>query len=239
MQTTTQAFHRVHEGVSGMHQSLTGVLDSIQEQQHSVSEVSEAIDALDANIQNNAALVEKTSEAAQSLKDQAQLLGIETDKFQLDEQMAASLIQRTPAIHGIRMADVRQQMRIWRTNIQSYLNGVNVEVDLNQSMDCTESKVGQALAQLLTAEPSLDSWPEMQRVETLHKEQHQLVKEVVELIANSEDKSFEKMTLRDQKMDAFVLITNQLDEALANFNQRYFQINSVEKTVSTPLLRAV
>lgn len=219
VQETENAFTVVNEEVSRIGRSLSQVMDSIREQQHSVHEVSQAIQTLDSNIQNNAALVEKTSEAADALKVQAELLSSETGKFQIDEAKTASLIQSTPPVYGVRMADVRQKMRIWLTSVQSYLNGVNVAVDIDNAADASQCDVAQALQTLVSADSSIKQLSEYERASQLHQEQHELVKEVLALNVQMGDADFEQMKLRDQKMDRFVGVSMELDEALDDLNR--------------------
>lgn len=219
VQETENAFTVVNEEVRRIGYTLSQVMESIREQQHSVHEVSQAIQALDSNIQNNATLVEKTSEAAEALKLQAQLLASETGKFQIDEVRARALIQDTPAVHGVRMADVRQKMRIWLTSAQSYLNGVNVNIDVNKVSDDSACQVSQALQTLIAADSSIKTLPQYQRVDLLHQEQHALVKEVLTMNAQMGNADFEQMKLRDQKMDRFVGVSMELDAALNELNK--------------------
>ncbi|MDG6778368.1 methyl-accepting chemotaxis protein [Thiomicrorhabdus sp. zzn3] len=219
VQETENAFTVVNEEVSRIGRSLAQVMDSIREQQHSVHEVSQAIQTLDANIQNNAALVEKTSEASDALKVQAELLSNETGKFQIDEAKTAMLIQSTPPVYGVRMADVRQKMRIWLTSVQSYLNGVNVTVDIDNAADASQCDVSQALQTLVSADASIKQLPEYERASELHQEQHALVKEVLALNVQMGNADFEQMKLRDQKMDRFVSVSMELDGALDDLNR--------------------
>ncbi|WP_178861765.1 methyl-accepting chemotaxis protein [Thiomicrorhabdus cannonii] len=219
VQETEKAFTVVNEEVRRIGYTLSQVMDSIREQQHSVHEVSQAIQALDSNIQNNAVLVEKTSEAADALKIQADLLANETGKFQIDEVRARALIQDTPPIFGVRMADVRQKMRIWLTSAQSYLNGVNVNIDVDKVSDDTTCQVSQALQALIAADASIQTLPQYERVSLLHQEQHALVKEVLNMNAQMGGTDFEQMKLRDQKMDRFVGVSMELDAALNDLNK--------------------
>lgn len=222
VQETSHAFEKVNSGVERIGTSISSVMQSIQEQQHSVIEVTQAIDDLDANIQNNAALVEETSAAADSLKDQAERLSKETEKFQVNEALATCLLQKSPDIHGVFMADVRRNMRIWRTTAQSYLNGVKVEMDLSAAVNPRLCGVGKAIGQILSAEPSVEQMPEFIKMHELHVRQHKIVEEVLLILEKDAELTISDMQVRDEKMDEFVTITEQLDEALAMFNDRYF-----------------
>lgn len=236
VQQTSTAFSSVQEGVTQMTESLVQVVGSISDQQQSVAEITHAIEQLDSNIQSNATLVEETSSAADSLKDQADLLNKETAQFQIDEACAKDLIQTTPDIHGVRMADVRQKMRIWRANVQSYLNGVKVAVDLETATNPSACGVGKALAQILQAEPRLEAMPEYVSVIDLHLKQHQIVSEVLSILDNNKVLNFEQMKARDDLMDEFVVTTNQLDAALNHFNHAYF--NQIESNSISAQLEA-
>ncbi|MDG6774728.1 methyl-accepting chemotaxis protein [Thiomicrorhabdus sp. ZW0627] len=223
VQETEHAFTVVNEGVTQIGQSLSEVVRSITEQQQSVAEVSQAIQALDANIQNNATLVEETSAASESLQQQAELLMVETNKFQINESYTETLIQKTPDIHGVRVANVRQEMRIWLTNVQSFLNGVNVSIDMETAKNPAASSVGTALASIVSIEPSIQQMSEFKQVEELHQQQHKLIADVMQLREKSSDMNFDDMKLRDRMMDEFVDVSNALDKALDEFNEAYFR----------------
>ncbi len=219
VQETNQAFEVVNESVTHIGSALSSVVLSIGEQQRSVAEIAQAISHLDSNIQSNATLVEETSAAAESLKQQASLLSSETSKFQIDDVKAQRLTQTTPPLFGIRMSDVRQSMRIWRTNVQSYLNGINVVVDMEAAIDPIKGGVAKVLAQLIQAEPSIKRLPEFIKVEELHVRQHQLIEEIMLIKASKTSMSFGMLREKDRLLDCFVTVTHDLDEALNTLNQ--------------------
>ncbi len=212
VQETNQAFDEVNQSVSTIGNSLSEVVSSIEQQQTAVARIAESINSLDDNLQSNAALVEETSAAAESLKDQAVLLRRETDKFTIDTQRAKELIQTTPDISGIRISDVRQSMRIWKANTQAYLNGVNVPIDLEHISDHKASAVGKAMAQLLHFQPSIASMVEYQKMDKLHVHQHQLIAEILKLMDHNNDA--ENLKQKDALLDEFVDTSDALDAAL-------------------------
>ncbi|BBN59958.1 methyl-accepting chemotaxis protein [Hydrogenovibrio marinus] len=213
VQETNQAFDEVNQSVSHIGNSLSEVVSSIEQQQVAVSRIAESINSLDDNLQSNAALVEETSAASESLKDQAVLLRRETDKFTIDESRAKSFIQTTPDISGIRLSDVRQSMRIWKANTQAYLNGVNVPIDLDHVGDHHACGVGKAISHLLQAHPSIEHMSEYKAMNELHIRQHKLVLDVLELMkADNNDAAILKQ--KDGLLDNFVDVSDQLDEAL-------------------------
>lgn len=230
---TNQAFDVVNEKVIDMGTALDKVVLSIQEQQHSVSEVAQAVSALDSNIQSNAALVEETSAAAESLNQQAMLLGEQTGTFLIDQKAASRLIQTTPELYGVQIADVRQAMRIWRTNVQSYLNGVQVEIDLDLIRHPEKTSVGEALSKIQRNQPNIESQPEFVAVQDRHLKQHQIANQVLALMEAevSDGVNVEAIREKDQLMDQFVETANQLDEALLNFNLVNFRANQVGSQV--------
>ncbi|WP_019556543.1 methyl-accepting chemotaxis protein [Thiomicrorhabdus arctica] len=219
VQETNQAFEVVNESVTHIGSALSSVVLSIGEQQHSVTEIAQAISHLDQNIQSNAALVEETSAAAESLKQQAVLLNGETSKFQIDDSKAQDLTQVTPPLHGIRMSDVRQSMRIWRTNIQSYLNGINVVVDMEAAVDPLKSGVGKVLGSLIQSDSSIQALPEFIKAQELHQRQHKLVQDIILIKESKSSMTFDMLKEKDSLLDAFVTITNELDAALNKLNQ--------------------
>lgn len=216
---TNRAFEVVNDKVGAMGNALDKVVLSIKDQQESVSEVAQSIEALDASLQSNAALVEQTSAAAESLQEQAELLHKETNKFVIDEKMASQLIQHNAYTYGVNIADVRQMMRIWRTNVQSYLNGVNVVIDLNSATQPKLSAVGVALEQMIAFAPEISSQADFIRVQKLHIKQHEIVRDVLKLIdqdrTNQGQLNLSLVKEKDALLDEFVLVTNELDRALA------------------------
>ena len=216
---TNQAFEVVDDRVVQIGSAMDKVLVSIQDQQTSVTEIAHAINDLDSNIQSNAALVEQTSAASNSLKEQAALLNSETSKFQIDEAKVQGLVQHTEDVYGVRMADVRQNMRIWRTTAQSYLNGINVDLDIEKATNPQKCGVGIALATLLQANPSIQSVHEFKVVHDFHIKQHQLVEEVLVIIGDGQTTPTEiELRERDALLDAFIKTTEKLDNALADLN---------------------
>lgn len=218
VQETHEAFESVDESVSYIGTAMQSVLASIQEQQHSVREIAQALNLLDGNIQNNATLVEQSSAASHSLKEQAALLNHETDKFVIDQQKAYKFIQNTPAVFGVDMAEVRQKMRIWRTNIQTYLNGIPSNVDLATSIDPNACSVGQNLSILLSNLPGLNDLPEFKRIDELHVLQHDLVKEALRILENASELNLQDLQMKDKILDQFSTVTDDLDDALGNLN---------------------
>ncbi|MEA1990490.1 MAG: methyl-accepting chemotaxis protein [Pseudomonadota bacterium] len=216
---TNQAFEVVDSRVLEMGSAMDKVLGSIQEQQTSVTEIAHAISDLDSNIQSNAALVEQTSAASTSLKEQALLLNSETSKFQIDDLKAQSLIQNTSDVFGVRMADVRQNMRIWRTTVQSYLNGIKSDLDIKKAEDPQTCGVGMALSQLLTADPSIEALNEFKVANELHVRQHQLVQQVALMMEEGQVETGEDLKEKDRLLDLFVETTGLLDEALAELDR--------------------
>lgn len=236
VQETNQAFDVVNKQVNDMGAALEKVVSSIQEQQHSVSEVAQAVSTLDSNIQSNAALVEETSAAAESLNQQAILLGEQTGTFMIDQQAASQLIQTTPELYGVQMADVRQAMRIWRTNVQSYLNGVEVAIDLELIRRPEKTRVGQALAKIQSNQPSIGAQPEFIAAQDLHLKLHQVANQVLALMEAEDQGGVNVKAIRekDQLMDQFVEITNRLDEALLHLNR----VNFSNSQLGSPVLLA-
>ncbi|MBN2606004.1 MAG: PAS domain S-box protein [Thiotrichales bacterium] len=234
VQETNQAFDEVNQSVSHIGNSLSEVVSSIEQQQVAVSRIAESINSLDDNLQSNAALVEETSAASESLKDQAVLLRRETDKFTIDETRAKSFIQTTPDISGIRLSDVRQTMRIWKANTQAYLNGVNVPIDLDHVGDHHACGVGKAISQLLQAHPSIEHMSEYKTMNELHIRQHKLVLEVLELMkADNNDAATLKQ--KDGLLDDFVDVSDQLDEALKALDLAI--AHNLDAPASAPLLQ--
>jgi len=221
VQETQAVFNQVDENVRKIGQTLTDVSASISEQQNSVAEVTQAIVSLDDNIQHNASLVEETSASAESLKDQSALLNAEIQKFKVDQSHLENPRGHQVMIAGVNLIDVRQNMRIWMTRTQAFLNGMEVEFNLETSLDPRACKVGQALAQIIQAEPSLENLPIMKQIASVHKQQHDLVKIILECrnIKNL-PADFSTLDLQDEMMDEFIETTQKLDRLLAELQEQ-------------------
>jgi len=215
---TNEAFEIVDERVLEIGTAMDKVLKSIQEQQRSVTEIAHAVNDLDSNIQSNAALVEETSAAAASLKEQSLLLNSETSKFQIDDAKVANLVQSSEPVLGVRMADVRQNMRIWRTTAQSYLNGIKSDLDVNKAVDPKTCGVGIAFSQLLQADPSIQGLREFTIANDLHIQQHQLVQEILLMMNDGQALTSLELKEKDKLLDRFVDVSVDLDQALARLN---------------------
>lgn len=219
VEQTRGAFELVDDRVQNIGKAMQKVLGSIQEQQDTGMEIAQALNSLDSNIQSNAALVDQSSVASQALKQQALLLNDETSKFSIDDQRTRSLIQEGPDIFGVKMADVRQNLRIWRTSVQTYLNGITTEIDLDVARNPHVCSVGQSLAVLLENYPQMQGMQEYQVVDSLHKQQHQLVDKILQIMETKDVINLDQLKEKDQMLDQFVETTEKLDQSLAQLNQ--------------------
>lgn len=223
VQATHEVFSEVDEGVSKISSTLSNVMTSIEDQQRSVGEISTSIQHLDENIQQNAALVEETSASATSLNDQAQQLSFEVDKFDIDESRVNKTAHNYPDINGVRFDDVRQNMRIWRTTTQSYLNGIDVPFDQNTAVDATACAVAKALDKVVAFNPQVKSLPIWSEMDKLHHKQHEMVHQALEIRANMTGiANVKEREQLDHFMDEFVEVTNQLDSALGELERQIF-----------------
>lgn len=224
VQLTHDVFMQVDQEVSKIGSELSGVVSSIEEQQHSVNEVSTTINQLDSNIQQNAALVEETSSSAEALRHQADQLHLEIGKFKVDEHALNQQDRYQGEINGVRMSDVRRNMRIWRTTTQAYLNGIRVPFDRGAAVDATACAVGRALQTLQQANPQIQTWPVWEEVERLHQRQHDMVHQALELrqqlSEHSEVAGYERL---DDLMDEFSSVTHALDLKLAELEDKLLE----------------
>ncbi len=221
VQETHHAFEMVDERVGDIGHAMKLVLNSINEQQSSVGEIAKAINNLDANIQSNAALVEESSAAAISLKEQALLLNTETGKFSIDEVAANNLIEDSREVYGVNLSDVRQNMRIWRSSAQTFLNGIPTSLDRETAIDPQACAVGKSLDQIAQHNPAISSLPQYIRAQELHVRQHSLVKSAMQMMDRGTALSIEELKAKDRLLDQFVDVTNDLDKALSELNKAF------------------
>ncbi|GAB6070364.1 hypothetical protein JCM30760_14610 [Thiomicrorhabdus hydrogeniphila] len=213
------AFEQVDERVENIGQAMDVVLNSIHQQQNSVTEIAQALNSLDANIQSNAALVEESSAAALSLKEQANLLKDETSKFVIDEVQAGKLIQNSEEVYGVKLIDVRRNMRVWRTSIQTFLNDIPTTVNMDTATNAEHCEVGKALSELIKNSDSIARMPEYLKVNELHIQQHQLVAKAMTMMNSNADLTIDDLKEKDKLLDQFVGVTDMLDIALSDLNK--------------------
>jgi methyl-accepting chemotaxis protein len=180
VQQTHDAFKEIHHSVEQMTGTLMDVSQSINEQQTSVREVAQAISTLDDNIQNNAALVEQTSAASESLRDQANILNHQVQSFEVDERFTQQARFANSEVYGIKLGELRQQMRIWRAKTQAYLNGIQIELDLAQMTQPQVTALGQALVSWAQADAHLAQTERFQDLQRLQNQMHDYAKLVME-----------------------------------------------------------
>ena len=84
-------------GVQRVSDMMGEIAAAAGEQSNGIGQVNTAVNHLDQMTQQNAALVEQSAAAAQSLQDQAQRLAQVLGSFRTDEQAQAPLVRLTPA----------------------------------------------------------------------------------------------------------------------------------------------
>ncbi|QCU90238.1 methyl-accepting chemotaxis protein [Thiomicrorhabdus sediminis] len=216
---TQVAFDAVGERVQNIGQAMDKVLGSIEQQQHSVTEVANAVAKIDSNIQSNTLLVKASSAAADSLREQAQLLGDQTDKFIIDELKAKELIDQRANHLGFKMSDIRQNLRVWRSSVQTYLNGIATDLDMAQAIYPQKSQLGLFLQQLKQACPEIEQDQVYSQVCGLHIQVHETVEKAFNLMASGDSKSIGLLKQKDLVLDEFVDLILRLDEALLKLNE--------------------
>jgi len=213
VQTTHDVFTEVDAGVSQISNTLSQVVVSITEQQQNVTQISHAVEALDNNLQSNAALVEESSATAEGLTEQADILNHEVEKFQVNSQTKNTSAALNREVYGVNLGDIRQQMRLWRITAQSYLNGVNVSFDETTGVDANKCAVGVALRQIVQADSSVQKMSIWKQIEDLHYRQHKAVEVVLDTRRDG-DLTIDKMELIDEMVIEFVEVTEELNKAL-------------------------
>jgi len=221
VRATHAVFTEVESGVSKIGTTLDEVVLSIQDQQGKVTDMTQAVASLDGNIQSNALLVEETSTTAKSLSKQSHLLDHEVSKFKINERLT-EVKTNYPAVHGVNLAELRDQMRLWITRTQSYLNGVNIEYNEHEEIDPKKCELGKGLGVLLQKEPNLAQLPLWKNIVDLHSRQHHTVQMVLELRNQSTELSLSELDMIDEMIKEFIGITVELDKALAALELHFF-----------------
>ena len=216
---TKKAFERVDKRVGSIGGSMKGVLASIVQQQQAMGEITQAISRLDGNIQSNAALVEESSAASVALKDQANLLFEQTSKFVIDEAASEGLTQGSETVLGVNLGELRQQLRIWRSAVQTYLNGIEIEIDESQLHDSANGLALKALSEMQLTDPSVQGLPEFDTVKALTEQQYALIEQSLELMSKENNSGIAILKEKGEVLDQFVVVSDNLDGALAKLHQ--------------------
>lgn len=216
---TKKAFERVDKRVGSIGGSMKGVLASIVQQQQAMGEITQAISRLDGNIQSNAALVEESSAASVALKDQANLLFEQTSKFVIDEAASEGLTQGSETVLGVNFGELRQQLRIWRSAVQTHLNGIEIEIDESQLHDSASGLALKALSEMQLTDPSVQGLPEFDAVKALTEQQYALIEQSLELMSKENNSGIAILKEKGEVLDHFVAVSDSLDGALAKLHQ--------------------
>lgn len=225
VKATHALFGKVEESVVKIGGTLDEVVVSIQHQQSKISDMTQAVNTLDHNIQNNAASVEETSATALSLSSQAEILNREVQKFKINTAMT-EVKNEFPEIHGVCLSSVREQMRLWKTRTQSYLNGVKIEYDETEATHIENSELFKALALLLQYDSSLTNLPLWQKIKALHEQQYHAVSEALALRHQSENLTLESLDQLDEWIKQYLKATRELDKAVSELELHLFQSSS-------------
>ncbi len=225
VKATHALFSQVEESVTKIGQTLDDVMLSIQHQQTKVSDMTQAVNALDHNIQNNAASVEQTSATAVSLTKQAEILNHEVQKFRINTAIT-EIRNEFPAVHGVCLSQVREAMRLWKTRTQSYLNGVQIEYDEEEATQIEHSELFQALATLLQHEPELAQLPIWHTIKALHEQQYEAVIHALSIRHQSDNLTLELLDRLDEWIKQYIQTTEALDQAVGELECYLFQSHS-------------
>jgi len=225
VKATHALFGEVEQSVTKIGGTLDEVVVSIQHQQSKISDMTQAVNALDHNIQNNAASVEETSATALSLSSQAEILNHEVQKFKINTAIT-EVRNDFPAVYGVCLSDVREHMGLWKTRTQSYLNGVNIEYDETEATHIEKSELFKALGTLLQHDFSLANLPVWQKIKTLHEQQYHAVTEALALRHQSENLTLEALDQLDEWIKQYLKATDALDKAIGELDLSLFQSQS-------------
>ena len=130
-----QAGATIHEMVTAVRE-LTGLMAGIaaasQEQSQGIEQVSTTVTQMDGTTQQNAALVEEASAAAQALQQQARGLIQAVSAFQLGQSVQAAPPATAGHTHEDSIAsfqDMIQAHHNWKVRLKAYLAGSGPELD--------------------------------------------------------------------------------------------------------------
>jgi methyl-accepting chemotaxis protein len=97
---------------------LGQVSGGAREQSLGVSQVGAAVQELDRMTQQNAALVEQTAAAASAMKDQAQTLAVEVDRFRLPANSTAADAADAAVVDGFDFGKAIEAHRAWKVRLR-------------------------------------------------------------------------------------------------------------------------
>ncbi len=222
VKATHAIFGQVEESVSKIGGTLDDVVSSIQNQQTKVSDMTRAVESLDNNIQNNAASVEETSSTAMSLSKQAEVLNHEVQKFKINESII-NIKHNYPPVYGVCLSELREEMQLWKTRTQSYLNGVTIEYDEAQGVDEKNCPITKALERLLQNDPGLAQLPVWQKIKALHVQQHQRVEDALNIRRQTHSLTLTELDQIDDLIRQYLQVTDELDKELGELEHQLFQ----------------
>ena len=122
--TAGQTIDEIVGGAQRIHLLLGEIATGAREQSTGVSQVGASVQDLDRLTQQNAALVEQTAAAADTLKGRAQALAVEVGRFQLPpESMQGGLPSAEPAVEHFDFDAAIAAHREWKVRLRSAIAG--------------------------------------------------------------------------------------------------------------------
>ncbi len=117
---------------SGRVSSLLGeIADGSREQSLGVAQIGQAVNELDRMTQQNAALVEQTAAAAAAMKDQAQALAHEVDRFKLPDGFEVAAETETDVASDFDFDQAIEAHRQWKVLLrQAIAEGAKLDADV-------------------------------------------------------------------------------------------------------------
>ncbi len=171
-----------------------------EEQSDGIEQVNKAINQMDEMTQQNATLVEEAASASEAMGEQArnlnELVGFfTTDGASRTERRSGSRPwsgEHTPAAtsggNGLDFSAARIKHLSWKTRLRSFLDGQE-SMTKDQAVSHHDCDLGKWLYS--TGMESYGHMPEMKTLEKVHAELHSIIKDVVRLKHNGDDKGAE------------------------------------------------
>jgi methyl-accepting chemotaxis protein len=92
VEQTVEAFANIQKRLAETDQAIASIANAMREQRSGITQVNQSISDIDQSTQQNAALVEQTSAAAETMRDQADEVATRVSRFQLNEQKSVKLL---------------------------------------------------------------------------------------------------------------------------------------------------
>lgn len=205
-----QALDTINHSINRISQFVSEISETSNEQAKGVDQINIAITQIDQVTQKNSALVEHTAHQTEEMENLANEVIQVTKSFNIDLDQIGF---RNAMQSGIfNFAHARRAHRQWRGVIHAYIEGMDIDFNHRAATDHTQCELGKWYYQ--GDGQKYANLPEMQQVEKVHTELHQLIKLIIEANEQGDDQRTEEL------FEQLTQLSDQVIEALSKAEQQ-------------------